>query len=81
MGAFWVNCQQCASFQLGTHLPQCRKSHLSSSFRAGVICAELNDTRLAVFAIGQQRAEIQVMGKNDIAIFARIGHDFSIRSI
>ena len=76
-----VNREQRAALQGRTVRSQCAQHDGAEMLRRHVLRAHLNDAGATILAVGQQDAEIEVVGKNHAPVVARPLHDFGIGSV
>ena len=76
-----INGEQRAFFQLRCHLPQGHDDLLADHVRADIVGADLHDAGLLAVGGGEDRAEVQIVGKHHVVVDAGVGHDFRVRRV
>ena len=76
-----VHGYQCAIDKFALHLPQSYYHRLANHFWSYVPRPNLNNAWLIPMCRGKDRAKIQVIGKNDIVLCFRKGHNLCIGSV
>jgi hypothetical protein len=77
-GTMGVNRNEGAPLEFLRELPDGIYDQIADPFRYDILCSNLNNTGTASTRSGKQSPEVQVMGKDGIAVFFCVGHNEAV---